>query len=344
MPEETGSDLYLTDISPDDKPWDVHRAVASKVESLYEQVDYNRYALRIRECSRWLGFALELQQDCSYKLKLHTCQFCRVRHCPVCQWRRSLMWRARFFQTLPKVIEAYPTARWLFLTLTVKNCPLEELRATLQSMSKAWERLSKLKQFPAIGWVRSVEVTRAENDFAHPHFHCLLMVPASYFSHGYIKQEEWTELWRRSLRADYTPIVNVKTVKDKRKRSPSPKEPERIAEVLDSSSVGQLPTGLVSGILETLKYSVKPADLVGSGADDEETFVRNAQWLAELTTQLHKTRAISVGGVLRQYISEEEPEDLIHAEDEEISLTDEDVQIWFGWREMVQRYLKQEKT
>jgi hypothetical protein len=240
------------------------------------------------------------------------------------------MWRARFFTALPRVIEAYPTARWLFLTLTVRNCPLDELRDTLKGMNKAWERLSKRKQFPAIGWVKSVEVTRAADDMAHPHFHCLLMVKPSYFGTGYINQAEWTELWKKSLRVDYTPVVNVKAVTDRRRRSPR----------LDGEGEG-VDQALIAGILETLKYSVKPADL--AGLTNEANREINARWLATLTEQLHKTRAIAVGGVLKEFIQDEEPEDLIHAEGEEVDLTQDDYEVWFGWREMVKRYAKQER-
>jgi plasmid rolling circle replication initiator protein Rep len=229
------------------------------------------------------------------------------------------MWRARFFKTLPKIIEEYPTHRFIFLTLTVKNCPLTELRETLRHMNKSWQRLSELKRFPAIGWVKSVEVTRGQDGLAHPHFHCLLMVPPSYFGKNYIKQEEWTELWRRSLRVDYTPIVNVKAVKSKKVG-----QPELVKDVLADA--------LVAGILETLKYAIKPDDLVFS-----------PEWLAELTNQLHKTRAISVGGVLREFISDEEPEDLIHGEDE-IELTPQEAEVWFGWRENSKRYVKTERV
>lgn len=332
MPDETGDNsLYLSDVSPEDKPWETLRAVAEKVEELYRHTDFAKYAQRISQCSRFLGFRFETQEDGSYRLKLEDVRFCRVRHCTVCQWRRSLVWRARFFTSIPRVIEDYPTARFIFLTLTVRNCPLTELRATVTQMNKAWERLSQRKQFPALGWVRALEVTRSKNGEAHPHLHCLLMVPPSYFSRNYIKQDEWTELWKHSLRADYTPVVNVKLVRNRRH-----KKGDRPDEGLNSD--------IVSGLLETLKYSVKPEDLVGglSPAD----VVGNAQWLEELTRQLHKTRAISVGGVLKQYISEDEPtdEEMTHLEEEGVVLTEEDLRVWFGWREMVKRYAKVDRS
>ena len=330
MPDDTGSlEIYLTDISPSDKPWDVHRAIAMLIEDLYLIAGYDRYGERIRDCSLKLGFALKPDENGTVKLRLNTAHFCRVRHCPVCQWRRMLMWRARFFQALPKVTEAYPTHRWIFLTLTVANCPVAELRATLGQMNKAWHRMVKRKTWPAVGWVRSVEVTRSENDEAHPHFHALLMVPAGYFSgKGYMKQSDWTMLWQQSMKINYTPIVNVKAIK------PRPKTNPQAGQDLDS----MLP---VAAILETLKYALKPEDMVGKGDSDEDQ-KRNAEWLAAITRELHKTRSISVGGVLKEFLSEEEPEDLVHAEGEELELTEGDIELWFGWRDMVKRYRKVE--
>jgi plasmid rolling circle replication initiator protein Rep len=320
MPDfDESGDLYLTDVSPDDKPWDIHRAMASEIEGYYWETSHHRLAERMLQCATLLEFALRPADDGSIKLKLKHCHFCRVRHCPICQWRRRLMWLARFFRAIPEIVGDYSTHRWLFLTLTVRNCPLSELRATLGHMNKSWERMSKRKKFPATGWVRTTEVTRAADNQAHPHFHCLLMVPASYFSHGYIKQAEWTELWKQALRADYDPIVNVKAVRGKKGDSEDDLVPIR-------------------AVLETIKYSVKPSDFLADGNRAE-----NVAWLDGITRELHKTRAISVGGVLRQYLSEEDPEDLIHAEDEEIELSESDLSVWFGWREMVKRYRKVER-
>lgn len=317
MPDSSGlDDFYLSDVSPKDKPWDTHRANATVVQKLYEGSDHQSYAERIQQCSKVLGFALEAQDSGEFKLQLQQAKFCRVRHCPVCQWRRSLMWRARFFTALPKVIEAYPTARWVFLTLTVKNCPVDDLRGTLKRMNRAWERLTQRKQFPALGYVKSLEVSCSASGEAHPHFHILLMVSPSYFGKPYLTQAEWTELWKQALRADYTPVVNVKAVKPRKGQEES--------------------SGVVTALLETLKYGVKEADLV-----------RDAAWLRQITTQLHKTRAVSVGGVLRQFLSEEDPEDLIHTE-EESGLEDDqdsvgdDVNIYFGWRELAKKYVKTE--
>jgi hypothetical protein len=187
-------------------------------------------------------------------------------------------------------------------------------------MNKSWERLTKRKRFPGLGWVKSVEVTRCvKDDSAHPHFHVLMMVPSSYFTYGYVTHAEWTELWQSCLRVDYTPVINIKAVKAR-----------------PTNQDGEIHGGIIAGLLETLKYGVKEDDLVSS-----------TSWLHELTLQLHKTRAIAVGGVLRKYISEEEPtdEELIKTEsqtDEEVDLevTDNGITLWFDWMELVKRYVK----
>jgi plasmid rolling circle replication initiator protein Rep len=305
----TAAEIQLSAVSPKDKPWDIHRANSDRVKQLYESGDWQKYAERVKNCSQWLEFAPTANQAGSLDLKLRSARFCRVRQCPVCQWRRSLMWRARFFQAVPKLLTAHPKSRFIFLTLTVRNCAIADLRSTLKAMNKSWERLSKRKEFPSLGWVKATEVTRGKDGTAHPHFHAILMVPESYFKKGYLSQARWTELWQKSLRVEYTPVVNVKAVKAR------------------PGSEGDATAGITAAVLETLKYGVKESDLI---ADRE--------WLIELTRQLHKTRAVAVGGLMREFIREEEPDDLIH-DDEETQLDETFSTLHFGWRERVEKYI-----
>jgi plasmid rolling circle replication initiator protein Rep len=291
----------LADLSPGDKPWDKHRSFADKVEGFYAGSEFEGYSSRIHCCSDLLEFGLAPQEDTSLKFKLRAARFCRLRHCPVCQWRRSLMWKAKAYQVLPKIVAEYPKHRWLFLTLTQKNVPIAELRDTLTHMNKSYQRMVQRKAWPAEGWLRSTEVTRGRDGNAHPHFHCLLLVPRSYFGKKYIKQADWVELWRQCMRLDYNPILDCRAVKQ-----------------------GSKPMELVP---ELLKYCVKESDLVA-----------DRQWFLELTRQLHKMRAIATGGVLKTYLKEmeKEPEDLI-GESEEAELQEE-MSLYFGWKRQEKKY------
>jgi hypothetical protein len=41
---------------------------------------------------------------------------------------KSLMWKARFYKALPDIEKQYKSARWMFLTLTVENCEITEVK------------------------------------------------------------------------------------------------------------------------------------------------------------------------------------------------------------------------
>jgi len=297
------NDLSLQDISSRDKAWDEHRKNCDQAANHYRgNENFDKYATRMDICSQLLDFRLILKDE-EYKLKLDTARFCRVRNCPVCQWRRSLMWKSKAYKILPQVVDAYPKHRWLFLTLTVKNCKITELRDTLKWLNKSWQKISHRKKFPAIGWTRSTEVTKGEDVSAHPHFHCLLLVKPSYFGKGYIKQQEWVELWRSCLKVDYEPLVDIRALKS-----------------------GADPMELVP---EIFKYCVKESDLV---ADPE--------WFLELTRQMHKMRTIATGGVLKDYLKilEEEPEDLIGKDDTKTEDELEEGHLYFDWRYEEKKY------
>lgn len=303
-PQSEGKDTpALSDLSDRDKPWDKHRVNCDIVTGHYARSEFFRYSERMTNCSEMLNFRLVPNSDSGvYKFKLFSARFCRVRHCPVCQWRRSLMWKAKAYKILPQVLIDYPKARWLFLTLTVRNCAITDLRETLVWMNKGFKRLSELKSFPGKGYIKTTEVTYGKNPpgSAHPHFHILMMVAPSYFSHGYLSQAKWVAFWQQSLRIDYKPILDIQTLK-----------PE------DS---------LIGLLAEVIKYSVKESDLMF----DQE-------WFLELTRQLHRTKAIAVGGVLRDYMREleQEPEDLI-GKDNQVE-TDEG-HLYFEWKRKQKKY------
>jgi plasmid rolling circle replication initiator protein Rep len=293
----------LSELSPNDKPWDKHKDSADIIGDYYSGSEFSKYSERIADCAQFLDFRLvPNSKDGDYKFKLSSARFCHLRHCTVCQWRRSLMWKAKAYKILPQVLATYPKARWLFVTLTVRNCAITDLRETLKWMNKGFERLADLKAFPAEGYIKTVEVTRGKNPpgSAHPHFHVLMMVKPSYFGAAYLSQAKWVEMWRKSLRVDYKPIMDVQALKPQ-----------------DS---------LVGLLAEVIKYSVKESDLTS-----------DREWFLELTRQLHRTKAIAVGGVLRDYMREleKDPEDLIGTDNQ--GEVDEG-HLYFGWKPREKKY------
>jgi len=111
----------------------------------------------------------------------------------------------------------------------------------------------------------------------------LLCVPAGYFSgKGYIRQKEWADLWAHYARTDYTPIVDVRTIKAE-----------------DGRSVQDLPAAEQAAAMgkacaEVSKYAAKPGDYII--AADPQLSMRT---VALLDGMLDKRRMTSWGGVLK---------------------------------------------
>lgn len=278
---------FLTDLSPSDQTWDKHRGEADRVAGAYRNVGYADLSERIKNCASWMRFAEHVDETGEARLKLADTRFCRARFCPICQWRKSKVWQARLSQAIPRLYEAVPDLVPIFLTLTVKNCHVSELRATIQRLTAAFGKLTRRKWWPGRAWVKSVEVTRNRAEqTCHPHLHALIWVGAEYFSTGYIHQSEWRSRWGEALLVDYLPVVNVKRVR---------------GQTTSNSGVDQS----LAGVLEVAKYAVKACEIV-----------REPQYLADLTHQMHGLRSLDVGGLLKPYLRTDEPEDLINLEEE----------------------------
>jgi hypothetical protein len=219
----------LSEVSPIGKIWDKHRTNADKVLHYYAKADedyFQQYAWRMRICSELLKFQLvpeesegilklklsdvknthfprgvQMESEGILKLKLSDARFCRVRHCPVCQWRQC-------------------------------------------------------------------------------------------------------------LRIDYQPVVHTSAM--------SGDKPLRVYAKHHNPSLL---------IPEILKYQVKESDLVG-----------DREWFLELTRQLHRSRAIAVGGILRQYRREleEKNQDLIDENEETDEVDGES--LYFRWERKLQRF------
>lgn len=304
-------DQALSDYSPKDAKWDTQRATVQHMsEFLFQVQRFERWAERMDGCARTLGFGELVDMETGeIKPKLVNTFFCHCRHCQLCDGRKALVRMGRFRQQLPKIEQEHPRARWILLTLTVPNPPVTELRATLQAMSKAWQRFSQRKQFkPVLGWIRATEVTQEKHrkNYAHPHFHVLMLVPQSMFGKNYVKHAEWLQLWRDCYRDQSITSVDVRAIKG----------------------------GAMRGAVETLKafnYSMKVDDLIN----------RTPEWILEYMEQVNHLRFMAAGGVLKDALErlEDDPttEEMLHVDEEKSGEVDE-VKKFFTWRPDEEKY------
>lgn len=246
-------------------------------------------------------------------MRLVHADFCRVRLCPVCQWRRSLKNYGQMQKILSAIEGQY---KYIFLTLTVRNVSGAELSGTIDRMMSAWNRFTGYKQIEEVckGWYRGLEVTHnVSTDEYHPHFHVLIAVNNSYFtSRKYVKQDQITELWKRALKAKYTPIVDVRKVKGNDAKA----------------------------IAEVAKYAVKPGDIINY--DDWDLTVDTVRVLDEA---LAGRRLVAFGGVLKEWhkklnLDDEETGDLLDiGHDDSIETQDDAEELTFVWHTGYNQYV-----
>ncbi len=283
----------LSELSPEDKPWDTHGQNSQQLMIWFSEGNYwqQTKSERMEWCGRRLLFAVAREG----RHKLKSAQFCRIRLCPRCVWRRSLAWKARWYQAWPELQKLAPKARYFHLVLTVPNVPVTELRATILKMAKAWKKMVDRKTWPALGFVRATEVTieKKRQGFVHPHFHCLIMVSASYFSgQEYMSAEAWRAYWAKGLGVE-----------------PSTLTKPYIRAVDPKGGVD----AVAGAVKEVFKYAVKGIEMK---KDDRGEWVPT---LLEMDRQLKGTQATSLGGLIREVFRGEEEvseeEMLAHTDD-----------------------------
>lgn len=237
----------------------LHKLIAEKV-NIAKMLQRDRRSEHIQVCGSMLQFLKERNLVSEeIRRRLVKGNFCKYRFCPMCQWRMARKVCREVLGRLRTIEESHNGVSLLFLTLTIKNEPLAELNSTVKLLSKAFKRLQQSKQYKSavLGSIRAIEFLgdNTEVGECHPHFHCLLVVNKSYFkSRDYINFEEWTNLWQRSLRVDYRPIINVQKVKAKGKMS-----------------------AIVAAALEVVKYSVTSSDLEKLSKEDFQELDRQTR-------------------------------------------------------------------
>lgn len=323
---------FLCDLSPRDQTADTHKGWAETMSTALDAAGLQRPSVRVRDCAESMFFNMRSDLLGEMHLKLSSTPYCHYRHCPTCQWRRSLKNKAIVMSALPKILERFPTARFAMLTLTVRNCPVGELRETILAMNAGWNRLIKRENWPADGWIRAVEVTRGADGSAHPHYHVLLMLPASYFGAGYVSTRVWVQRWRQAMRLDYDPICDIRQIRAK-------------AVVIEATAVHLAPAEgapavdarlamLTAAVSEVVKYACKTENLLSGGPD----------WLATYIEQVHGLKFMTSGGELKGMLKDvrnEETEDLVHVGgDDEEGGGDIVDKLVFHWRTKHKRYAR----
>lgn len=298
-----------------ERPWSDKKMANELLALAYENIDPKK-AARLKECASWLEFALV---DGGKKLTL--ANFCRVRLCPMCSWRRGL----KIFKNTSRVVASATTEygyQYIFLTLTAKNCSGEQLKNEIDKYYAAWNRMAGYKDFRSAikGWYRGLEVKHNVNHLSdnyntyHPHFHCVLAVNPSYFTDKtYISHAKWTSLWQSAMNLDYEPQVDIRKVKGSFDKT----------------------------VAEIAKYAVKDGDYIIP--DDWDLTTDTVRLLDKV---LDRRRLVAYGGKFRELhkklnLDDEMDGDLINTGDDQQAALDDAPKIYYAWNVGYSQYTKE---
>lgn len=276
----TGEILQDYSSTGKERPWKLHKKENLRLVELYKKArikDINLISdsrlFDLEHC----GDTLTFLQNAEGKKKLKTANFCRVRLCPMCQWRRSLKMFSQVKKITDKILENDKSTRFIFGTFTIKNTDAENLEACINTLNKKFKYLvdqkktfapaKKLKQ-NLLGYLKAVEVTYNSKDKTyHPHLHVIFAVKSTFFknSSNYMSKKEWISLWQQALGVDYKPQTDIRAIK----------------------------SGAAKAVAEVAKYPVKTAPILK--LDDDEA----VEVLKTLTLSLNKKRFVSYGGIFK---------------------------------------------
>lgn len=308
-----------------ERPWELHKVNSLKLHELYQKaikidkdcITQNRLQ-SLEECASFLLFGINQEQ----KKRLKGANFCRLRTCPMCNWRKSLKLFGQVSRITDKVLEQAPTTRFIFVTFTIKNCKADELSATIDRMNQGFKnltnknlRIASTSKFKAslLGYIKAIEVTyNSKEDTYHPHIHCIFAVQSRYFTSGYIKKGDWQGIWQECCKLDYEPMVKVQTIKG----------------------------GTAKAVAEVAKYPVKMDELANLSNEKQAVDA-----LIVFTKILKGRRLITFGGIfadIKKQLKLEDIDsgDLVHVDDEqETEKFNEVAQVLFKFRVKVGCYV-----
>lgn len=267
---------------------DLNRKGANYLQKHVTVQTINRY----ETCSNWM---LYLTNGAMSVKRLHKCNRCGNRFCPICTWSTAKKDAIKISIVL-EAIKEIERKEFLFLTLTSPNCSGDELREEIDKFNKAINKLFQRRSVKRVvkGYIRKLEVTTDQEQYItekmykrkkdyfdmrgynvgdanpqydtyNPHVHIIVAVNKSYFNtpSDFISKAKWLEMWRECMDDKSITQVDVKKVTQ---------------------------NGNSNAVLEIAKYSAKGSDLYHS----EKVF--DAFYLG-----LKKRQLLVYSGLMKEY-------------------------------------------
>ncbi len=140
---------------------------------------------------------------------------------------------SKFNAHLPSLIDKYANNEWFFVTLTIRNCHIDNLHDEYKSLNDAFCRLMKMPEFSQYfsqngkyyknrdgernaGYFKVLESSSCEEfNYCKPHIHLLLHMPKNFRdSKNYLSNDKLQKIWQLACQINYPPMVDIIRIKN----------------------------------------------------------------------------------------------------------------------------------
>lgn len=279
---------------------------------------------RVINCAGYLIYNYSITTK---KTNLKQVYLCKNRFCPVCQSRIARRQGFEANQVLSTYAKQNPGTRYLMMTLTIKNCPYNQLGSRLDLLNKAFYKFRRRRIYTDnfTGAIKVIEITtnRTNKEF-HPHLHIILSTKEAYFSKSnssYITSTDLSSAWAEIINQEMA-VVDIRAIYNKTKSG------DKV--VVDSSQANYS-----DAVKEVTKYVTKSEDYLIYTESPGGKLKINPDETDEILSHLYKhtfkRRLISyigdLGRVKKQLFGDKSDEEFTNEEllgDELVEAIDED--------------------
>lgn len=163
---------------------------------------------RMKECNNYI----KIKEDKDGNIKVQQTNLCRDRFCVLCNKIKS----SKRVKEMTNVLNKMYKDNYLYknsgnvlslITLTIKNCDLDELHQTINDIQAGYKKFYERKKVKdnIIAISKNVEITLNEKTRqAHPHIHLLTINKRKS-----ITTKDIQLLWKESMKLDYIPQCDI---------------------------------------------------------------------------------------------------------------------------------------
>ena len=179
---------------------------------------------RMRECSKGAYF---IKHPHTGREVITNFRGCKVRVCPICSWRASIRKACKYTPRISAYIDAHPTCRLRFVTLTDRSVPMTLLKHQCERLHLAFARFYKALDHAFVGYLRCTDIDTCTRDpdfskfvdghwqeapmFVRPHIHAILIQrPKNGKTH--VTDSQIQEVWAGAMGSKILLDTHIKDI------------------------------------------------------------------------------------------------------------------------------------